>query len=62
MHPIEIQVQDFPERIKLEAGFTESDGVDAILGQAGFLENFKVCFERYRWRIEVSNRPESRMR
>jgi hypothetical protein len=50
MHPIEIHIQDFPDRVKLDAGFTESDGVDAILGQAGFFENVKVCFERYRWR------------
>src|SRR6266853_1191613 len=47
MHPIEIQIQDFPERVKIEAAFTESDGVHAILGQAGFFENFKICFERY---------------
>ena len=58
MHPIEIQVQDFPEGIKFEAGFTESDGVHAILGQAGFFESFRICFERYRWRIEVTSRPE----
>jgi len=41
MHPIEIQVQDFPERLKIEAGFTESDGVDAILGQAGSLKTLE---------------------
>src|SRR5947208_11940848 len=35
MHPIEIQIQDFPERVTIQAGFTESDGVHAILGQAG---------------------------
>ena len=58
MHPIEIQIQDFAERVKVVAGFTESDGVHAILGQAGFFENFRICFERYRWKIEVTNRPE----
>ena len=56
MHPIELMVQDVPDRVKIDAGFTESDGVHAILGQAGFFENFKICFERYRWRIEVSSR------
>lgn len=56
MHPIEIQIQDFPERVKIKAGFTESDGVHAILGQAGFFENFKICFERYRWKIEITDR------
>jgi len=56
VHPIELQVQDVPERVMIDAGFTESDGVHAILGQAGFFENFKICFERYRWRIEASSR------
>ena len=58
IHPVEIQIQDFAERVKIEAGFTESEGVHAILGQAGFFENFRTCFERYRWRTEVGNRPE----
>jgi hypothetical protein len=58
MHPVEIQVQGFSERVKIEVGFTVSDGVHAILGQAGFIENFKICFARYRWRIEVTSRPE----
>ena len=56
VHPIELQVQDVPERVVIDAGFTESAGVHAILGQAGFFESFKICFERYRWRIEVSSR------
>ena len=62
MHPIELQIQDFRERVEIEVGFTESDGVHAILGQAGFFENFKVCFERYRWRIEVNSRLKLKMR
>lgn len=60
MHEIEMQIQDLEERVKIEVGFTESDGVDAILGQAGFFENFRICFERYRWRIEVTSRPATR--
>jgi hypothetical protein len=56
IHPVEIQVQDFVERVKIEAGFTESEGVHAILGQAGFFENFKICFERYRRKIEITER------
>ena len=62
MHSIEIQIQDFPERLKIEAGFTESEGVDAILGQGGFFENLRICFDRSRWRIEVSSRAEPRRR
>jgi hypothetical protein len=58
IHPIEIQIQGFAERVRIEAGFTESNEVHEILGQAGFFESFRICFERYRWRIEVTNRPE----
>ena len=62
MHLIEIQVQDFPERVEIEAGFTESDGVDAILGQAGFFERFRICFDRRRGKFEIFNRADSTMR
>lgn len=62
MHLIELQIQDFPERVEIEAGFTESEGVDAILGQAGFFEEFRICFDRYRWKIEITSRLESTMR
>ncbi|PYS85797.1 MAG: hypothetical protein DMF70_03600 [Acidobacteria bacterium] len=61
MHMIEIQIQDFPGLVEIEVGFTESDGVDAILGQAGFFENFRICFDRYRWKVEIASRPESTM-
>jgi predicted aspartyl protease len=30
MHTIEIQIQDFPDVVTVEVGFTEADGVDAI--------------------------------
>src|SRR6266545_4034748 len=60
MHTIELQVQDFPDRVRVEAGFTDSDAVYAILGQAGFFENHEICFERYRWRIVVSARESAR--
>jgi hypothetical protein len=61
MHSLEIQLQDFPERVMIEAGFTESEGVDAILGQAGFFEKHRICFDGSRSRVEVSLR-EPKMR
>ena len=61
MHLLDLQLQDFPDRIRIEAGFTESEGVDAILGQAGFFESYKICFDRSRSRVEVS-RPEPKIR
>lgn len=62
IHVIEIQIQDLPERVQIAAGFTESDGVDAILGQAGFFDNFRICFDRRRGRIEIASLPDSTMR
>ncbi|SRR5688572_21253409 len=53
MHTIEIQIQDFPSRVKVVAGFTDSIGVDAILGQKGFFENYRICFDRRKGRIEI---------
>jgi hypothetical protein len=58
MHPVQLQIQSFPESVEIYAGFTEADGVWAILGQAGFFANYKVTFERYRGRLEVVKRPE----
>jgi len=34
---IEIQIQDFPERVEIEVGFTDSDGVHAIHGAVRIL-------------------------
>lgn len=58
MHPIRLQIQDFPESVEIYAGFTDSDGVWALLGQSGFFSNYKVSFERWRGRMEISSRPE----
>jgi hypothetical protein len=62
MHPIRLQIQDFPESVEIYAGFTEAEGVYALLGQAGFFSNFRVCFERWRGRMEISTRPEPKER
>src|SRR5262249_1571300 len=50
MHTIELKVQGLPERVEIRAGFTDSDQVEALLGQEGFFDNFIVGpFERYKW-------------
>ena len=56
MHDVELQIQDFSERVQIVAGFTESEGVDAILGQTGFFENYRICFDRRRGKMEISSR------
>jgi len=55
MHPIDVEVQGFSERVTIEIGFTESEGVDAILGQMGFFDNHTICFDRRRGRMEIAS-------
>ena len=58
MHSIEVEVQGIPNKVQIYAGFTDSTQVEALLGQDGFFDNFKVGpFERYRWEFEVEPRP-----
>ena len=55
LHIIELQVQDFSERISIQAGFTHAEGVHGLLGQAGFFQNYRIIFERYRGCLWVEN-------
>jgi len=57
LHSIELQVYGFSERIKIEAAFTDSSGVDGLLGQSGFFENYQVIFEGYYGRFEINPHP-----
>lgn len=58
MHPVRLQIQDFPDSVEIYAGFTEAESVWAILGQAGFFANYKVTLERYKSKFEITSRPE----
>lgn len=58
MHGIKLQIQGFSESIDVEAGFTDSNEVDGLLGQSGFFDNYRITFERYRGRFEVESRRE----
>lgn len=60
MHTIQMQIQGFSERVDLEAGFTDSEWVYGILGQSGFFHNYRVTFERFRGRFEVTSRSRLR--
>ena len=57
LHTIELQVYRLPERIRIEAAFTDSAGIDGLLGQSGFFENYQVIFEGYRGKFEINPRP-----
>jgi hypothetical protein len=53
-HKVQIQIIGSSESIGIEAGFTDSKGVGAILGQAGFFENYHIKFERDKERVEIT--------
>lgn len=53
-HSINLQIIGSSETVELEAGFTDSKGVAAILGQTGFFENYHIKFERDKERLEVT--------
>lgn len=57
LHPIQLQVLGFSERIEVMAAFTDSVGVDGLLGQSGFFESYQVIFEGYRGKLEIKPRP-----
>lgn len=61
MHGLQMQIQGFSEKIDLEVGFTDSDWVSGILGQSGFFDNYRVTFERFRGRFEVTSRARLRL-
>lgn len=53
LHLIKIQIIGFSEQIEIKAGFVDSPGVGAILGQDGFFDAFRIKFERDREIIEI---------
>ena len=61
IHAVQMQIQGFSEKIDLEAGFTDSEWVYGLLGQSGFFANYRVTFERYRGRFEVTSRSRLRL-
>src|SRR5438105_690156 len=41
---LNLQLDGIEEPIEIEAGFVDSPGVGALLGQSGFFEHFRICF------------------
>lgn len=56
LHRIQMQIHGFSDRIVLEAAFTEESQIP-LLGQAGFFDNYRITFERYRGRFEITAPP-----
>jgi hypothetical protein len=57
LHPIELQIYGFSERIPVVAAFSDQVGAGGLLGQSGFFENYKVDFEGYRGKMEITSKP-----
>jgi hypothetical protein len=57
LHPIELQIYGFSERISVVAAFSDQVGAGGLLGQSGFFENYKVDFEGYRGKMEITSKP-----
>jgi len=54
LHPIRLQILGFSEVIETRAGFADSPGIGAILGQEGFFDAYRIKFERDRGVIEIN--------
>jgi predicted aspartyl protease len=54
LHEIEVQIFGDSKKIKVVAGFTDARGVNAILGQEGFFDAFRIKFEKDRDAIEIN--------
>jgi hypothetical protein len=52
-HKLKLQLDGTDEPMEIEAGFVDSPGVGALLGQSGFLEHFRICFDRRKEEIEI---------
>lgn len=46
LHKVTVQIVGLNEEIEVLAGFIDSSGVAAILGQDGFFDAYKIKFER----------------
>jgi hypothetical protein len=54
IHKIKLQVVGIENIIEIEAGFVDSPAADAILGQEGFFDAFKIKFEKDHNIIEIT--------
>lgn len=54
LHKVKLEVIGMNEEIEILAGFIDSSGVAAILGQDGFFDAFKIKFEKDHGVIEIT--------
>lgn len=53
IHKVKVQVEGAGDSINIDVGFTDSEGVGAILGQSGFFDHYNIRFERSKEQIEL---------
>ena len=54
VYTIYLQIIGMSEKVEVRAGFAETPGVSAILGQEGFFDNFQIKFQRNIHSIEIN--------
>lgn len=54
LHKVSLKVVGMSEEIEILAGFIDSAGVVAILGQDGFFDAFKIKFEKDHGMVEIN--------
>lgn len=55
LQKIKVQVTGINEEIEILAGFIDSNGVAAILGQEGFFDQYRIKFERDHGVVEITS-------
>ncbi len=55
LHKVKAQIIGMNEEIEIMAGFIDSNGVAAILGQDGFFDAYKIKFEKDHGVIEITS-------
>lgn len=54
LHKVKLEIIGMDEEIEILAGFIDSSGVAAILGQDGFFDTYKIKFEKDHGVIEIT--------
>jgi hypothetical protein len=52
-HTLLMQVRGDRNTYEVECAFAPIEGMDALFGQRGFFENYKIVFEKYKNQFEV---------
>jgi|ERR1043166_876506 predicted aspartyl protease len=52
-HLVKFQIVGSTDEHEIAIGFTDSDGVGALLGQSDFFQRHQIKFERYKEQMEI---------